>query len=368
MRGAVDVMGGDHAPDAILQGCFDGASLLGDGDALLLVGDESRINEAVARAELPADVRSRLQVVHASEIIAMDEPPVEAIRRKKDSSIGVMAKLVADGRADVAISAGNTGACVAASTLRMRTLPGVSRPGIAVIIPTFHGPVVLCDAGANVDPQPHHLLHYAIMAASYSRSVCGVELPRVGLISVGEEAAKGNDVTKKAHELLRAEKQMNFVGNVEGRDFFKGVVDCVVCDGFVGNVMLKSFEGLFEGLYRTMMFELAENAPDLVGQFKQTFGKIKQRHDWQEYGGAPLLGLNGHMLICHGASDARAIANAIRAGKNARRQRHQPEDHQPRLAGRARRARRVTAASATSPCPSPTRSSPAPAATSPSGG
>ncbi len=222
---------------------------------------------------------------------------------------------MAQGGDDALVSAGNTGACVAAASLRMRTLPGVIRPGIAVVIPTFHGPVVLCDAGANVNPHPHTLLHYAIMAAAYSRSVCGVELPRVGLISVGEEAAKGNDVTKEAHKLLRCEKQVNFIGNVEGRDFFKGVVDVVVCDGFVGNVMLKSFEGLFDGLFRTMLFELSETVPDLIDPFKKVLHKIRIRHDWQEYGGAPLLGVNGYMLICHGASEARAIMNAIRAGK-----------------------------------------------------
>lgn len=314
MRAAVDVMGGDHAPDAILKGCFDAVDLLDAGDHIYLVGDDRAIRGAIARAEL-GQRESLFSVVHAEEVIGMGESPVEAIRKKKKSSISLMARLVADGDADVAISAGNTGACVAASSLRMRTLPGVSRPGIAVVIPTFHGPVVLCDAGANVDPQPHHLLHYGIMGASYSRAVCDVELPRVGLISVGEEAAKGNDVTKKAHELLRSEKQINFVGNVEGRDFFRGVVDVVVCDGFVGNVMLKSFEGLFDGLFRTMLFELGESAPHLIDPFKKVLGKIKHRHDWQEYGGAPLLGLNGYLLICHGASEPRAIMNAIRAGK-----------------------------------------------------
>lgn len=314
MRAAVDVMGGDYAPDAILRGCFDAAELLEGDDQVLLVGDETLIAEAVDHADL-GEAAGRFATVHAEEVVGMDESPVEAIRRKKRSSISLMARLVADGEADVAISAGNTGACVAAATLRMRTLPGVARPGIAVVIPTFHGPVVLCDAGANVTPHPHHLLHYAIMAAAYSRSVCSVELPRVGLISVGEEAAKGTDMTKKAHELLRAEKQVNFIGNVEGRDFFRGVVDVVVCDGFVGNVMLKSFEGLFDGLFRTMLFELGESEPDLVEPFKKVLQRIKVRHDWQEYGGAPLLGVNGYMLICHGASEARAITNALRAGQ-----------------------------------------------------
>ena len=314
MVAAVDVMGGDHAPDAILDGCFKSAGDLGPDDRILLVGDESIIGKALSAANLGDDA-DKFDIVHAEEVIAMDESPVEAIRRKKKSSIGIATKLVADGEAQVFISAGNTGACVASSQLRMRTLPGVARPGIAVVIPTFHGPVVLCDAGANVEPQPHHLLHYAIMAAAYARAVCGVELPRVGLISVGEEEAKGNEMTKESHKLLRAENQINFFGNVEGRDFFKGVVDVVVCDGFVGNVMLKSFEGLFDGLFRTMLFELGESAPDLVPAFKQVLGKIKHRHDWQEYGGAPLLGVNGYTLIAHGASDARTIQNALFAGR-----------------------------------------------------
>ncbi|MEM7807245.1 MAG: phosphate acyltransferase PlsX [Planctomycetota bacterium] len=312
MTAAVDVMGGDHAPDCILAGCFASLPELGEQDKLILVGDEATIEAGIKEAGIDD---ARLEIVPTTEVIAMDESPVEAIRGKRNSSIAVAARLVADGKADVFLSAGNTGACVAASQLRMRTLKGVARPGIAVVIPTFHGPVVMCDAGANVDPQPHHLLHYAIMAAAYSRAVCGVELPRVGLISVGEEEAKGNDVTKEANKLLRGEGQINFVGNVEGRDFFNGVADVVVCDGFVGNVMLKSFEGLFDGLFRTVFFELGENAPELVAPFKQIMGKIKRRHDWQEYGGAPLLGVNGYTLIAHGASDARTIHNAIRASK-----------------------------------------------------
>ena len=306
-------MGGDHAPDAILQGCFDAFELLEGDDEVLLVGNEEVIRKALQESKL-AD-SGRYQVVPATQVIAMDESPVEALRHKKDSSIGVMAQLVADGKADVAISAGNTGACVAASQLRMRTLKGVARPGIAVVIPTFHGPVVLCDAGANVEPQPHHLLHYGIMGAAYARAVAGVEVPRVGLISVGEEAAKGNDVTKEAHKLLASEPQINFVGNIEGRDFFRGMVDVAVSDGFVGNVMLKSFEGLSEGLFRAMLFELSESQPELVNPFKKVLHTIKSRHDWQEYGGAPLLGVNGHTIICHGASEAKAIKASIRAAK-----------------------------------------------------
>src|SRR5436305_458296 len=245
----------------------------------------------------------------------MDDSPVEAVRGKPDSSIAVMCKLAAKGDADVVISAGNTGACVAAAQLRMRTLPGISRPGIAVIVPTFYGPVVICDVGANVTPKPSHLEKYAIMAAAYSHAVCGIENPRVGLLSIGEEDAKGNAIVKEARKLMRDEPLINFVGNVEGRDLTKGVVDCIISDGFVGNVVLKLMEGLTEGLFQQLMHELQETNPGAMEQFKPAMKTIYTKHDWQEYGGAPLLGVGGYCLICHGRSDARAIKNAIRVGK-----------------------------------------------------
>src|SRR4029079_7182158 len=248
-------------------------------------------------------------------VIDMDESPVDAIRSKPDSSIAVMCKMVSKGQADVAMSAGNTGACVAAAQLRMRLLPGVVRPGIAVILPTFHGPVTVCDVGANISPQPKHLQQYALMAAAYSHDVCGIENPRVGLLSIGEEDTKGTGLVKEARKLMRDEPQINFVGNVEGRDLFKGVVDVVVCDGFVGNIVLKFTEGLAEGLFQTILSELQEFAPDLLVQFKPVMKKIYTRHDCQEYGGAPLLGINGYCLICHARSESRAIKNAIRIGK-----------------------------------------------------
>src|SRR5436305_4031409 len=245
----------------------------------------------------------------------MDDSPVEAVRGKPDSSIAVMCKLAAKGEADVVISAGNTGACVAAAQLRMRTLPGISRPGIEVIVPSFYGPVVICDVGANVTPKPSHLEKYAIMAAAYSHAVCGIENPRVGLLSIGEEDAKGNAIVKEARKLMRDEPLINFIGNVEGRDLTKGVVDVIVTDGFVGNVVLKLMEGLTEGLFQQLMHELQETNPDAMGQFKPAMKKIYASHDWQEYGGAPLLGVDGYCLICHGRSDARAIRNAVRVGK-----------------------------------------------------
>jgi glycerol-3-phosphate acyltransferase PlsX len=245
----------------------------------------------------------------------MDESPVEAVRAKPRASINVMCKLASAGEADVVISAGNTGACVAAAQLRMRTLPGVSRPGIAVVFPTFHGPVTVCDVGANPLPKPKHMKEYALMAGAYATAVCGIENPRVGLLSIGEEESKGTLSVKQARQFMVEEKQINFYGNVEGRDMFKGVVDVVICDGFVGNVMLKFFEGTVEGLFRELQTALQQMTPDLMGRIAPVMKKVQAELDWRDYGGAPLLGVSGHCLICHGRSDARAIKSAIRVGK-----------------------------------------------------
>jgi glycerol-3-phosphate acyltransferase PlsX len=308
-------MGGDRAPAAILKGCWEAVPLLDGEDLVYLVGDEQVIKDGLAASELSAADKEHFEIVHASQVIDMDDSPVEAIRNKPNSSIAIMCKLAAKGEADVVISAGNTGACVAAAQLRMRTLPGVSRPGIAVILPTFHGPVIICDVGANIAPKPHHLHHYAVMAGCYAQAVCGIDNPRVGLLSIGEEDAKGTTMVKESRKLLRDEPLINFVGNVEGRDLFKGVVDVVVCDGFVGNIVLKFTEGMAEGLFQTILAELQEFAPDLMEAFKPVMKKIYAKHDWQEYGGAPLLGVGKYCLICHGRSESRAIKNAIRVGK-----------------------------------------------------
>lgn len=315
MRAAVDVMGGDRAPAAILKGCFEAAPLLDGDDRVFLVGDQAVSAAALAGSGLDATQKERYVIVHTTEVVGMDDPPVEAIRNKPDSSISVMCKMASRGETDVVISAGNTGACVAAAQLRMRTLPGVSRPGIAVVLPTFYGPIVICDVGANISPKPRHMQQYAIMAGAYATAVVGIENPRVGLLSIGEEDAKGTAMVKEARKLMRDEPQVNFVGNVEGRDLFKGVVDVVVCDGFVGNIVLKFTEGLAEGLFQTILAELEEFAPTLLEPFKPVMKKIYMKHDWQEYGGAPLLGVGGYCLICHGRSDTRAIKNAIRVGK-----------------------------------------------------
>lgn len=315
MRAAVDVMGGDRAPEAILAGCWEAAGLLDPDDQILLVGNKDVIDPALEQVDLPDDKRHLYKPVYSTQVIAMDEAPVEAVRSKSDSSISVMNKLVAKGEADVAISAGNTGACVAAAQLRMRLLPGVSRPGIAIILPTFYGPVVLCDVGANPEPKPKHMQQYGLMASAYSKAICGIENPRVGLLSIGEEDSKGNSMTKEARKLMRDEPLLNFVGNVEGKDIFKGVVDVVVCDGFVGNIVLKFTEGLSEGIFQTIVAEVQEFDPSLMQSLKPVMKKIYAKHDWQEYGGAPLLGVGGYCLICHGRSEARAIKNAIRVGK-----------------------------------------------------
>jgi len=309
-------MGGDHAPDEILQGCFDAVKLLDADDRIFLVGDEKLSRPALDAANLPSNQHKFFEVIHTTQVIEMGDSPVDAVRSKQDSSIAVMCKMVSKGEADVVISAGNTGACVAAAQLRMRLLPGVVRPGIAVAIPTFHGPLTICDVGANIAPQPKHLQQYALMASCYARDVYGIDKPRVGLLSIGEEDGKGTTTVKEARKLLRDESLINYIGNVEGRDLFKGVVDVVVCDGFVGNIILKFTEGLAEGLFQTIIAEMQEDAtPQLMSEFKPLLKKIYARHDWQEHGGAPLLGVGGYCIICHGKSEAKAIMNAIRVGK-----------------------------------------------------
>jgi glycerol-3-phosphate acyltransferase PlsX len=308
-------MGGDKAPAAILKGCWEAAPLLQDDDQVLLVGDETIIRAGLDASGLDSASKKRYVVIPTTEVIAMDESPVEAVRSKPNSSISVMCKMASKGEADAVISAGNTGACVAAAQLRMRTLPGVSRPGIAVVMPTFHGPVVLCDVGANIAPKPKHLEQYALMAGAYARAVLGIENPRVGLLSIGEEDAKGTTMVKEARKLMRDEPLINFVGNVEGRDLFTGIVDVVVCDGFVGNIVLKFTEGMAEGLFQTIVAEMQEADPSVLAGMQPMLKKLHKKHDWQEAGGAPLLGVNGYSLICHGKSDSRAIKNAIRLAR-----------------------------------------------------
>ncbi|HUU18926.1 MAG TPA: phosphate acyltransferase PlsX [Sedimentisphaerales bacterium] len=312
MRIAIDAMGGDNAPDEIIAGVLESIESLSEDDELILVGPEE-----IIEAQLPS-LKSRkgaISVVHAPDIIAMDEVPIETLRKKPKSSIAVLSKLAKRGQADAVISAGNTGACVAAFQMRMRNLSGVNRPGIAVVFPTPGGPVVICDVGANIACKPINLYQYGVMASVYSKHLLGIENPRVGLMSIGAEDAKGNEVVKKARELMKTDSNMNFVGNIEGRDIFDGTCDVVTCEGFVGNVILKLTEGLVDGLFKAIQYELMEEKLRLAMKFKPVMKRIYKKYDYNTYGGAPLLGVNGTALICHGASESRTIRNAILTSK-----------------------------------------------------
>jgi glycerol-3-phosphate acyltransferase PlsX len=245
----------------------------------------------------------------------MDEAPVEAIKGKKDSSLIRMAELGAARDVDAVLSAGNTGACAAACQLKLKPLPCVTRPGIAVTIPSFYGPFVLCDVGANIQAKPRHLYEYAVMATLYAQRVLGIENPRVAVMSIGEESGKGTALVKQTYELLSADRLLNFVGNAEGRDLFENKCDVAVCDGFVGNIILKFVEGLAEGLFRTIAHEFNDEQPDLRSKFTSALDRVWTRHDYSRYGGAPLLGLNGVCIICHGRSNEFAVRNAVKAAR-----------------------------------------------------
>jgi glycerol-3-phosphate acyltransferase PlsX len=242
----------------------------------------------------------------------MNETPVEALRAKPDSSMAVLFAMHRAGELDAGISAGNTGACVAAAQMQLRRLSGVHRPGIAILAPTFHGPVALCDVGANVSCRPVHLQQYGVMASVYLSTVAGIDDPRVGLLSVGEEEAKGNDLVRQTRELLKADPNVNFVGNVEGRDLFRGVCDVMVCEGFVGNVAIKLMEGMAEGVLKSILREVATALPAHAEMVQRAGGAVVAKYDFNEYGGAPLLGIGGICIICHGASAPRGIKNAVR--------------------------------------------------------
>jgi glycerol-3-phosphate acyltransferase PlsX len=313
MRIGIDAMGGDHAPEAIVRGAVEALSLAKDHE-LVLVGDEAVIRVEMERfGQDLAGRNGQLQIVHTTEVIGMNDHPVESVRQRKDASLCRLAEMAGRGELDAAISAGNTGAFAAAAKLRLKKmLPGVSRPGIAVVVPTFSGPVVLCDAGVNITPKPQHLVQYALMAAAYSRNVLNVEAPKVGLLSVGEEDLKGTTLVKQSHEMMRDNPRISFVGNVEGRDLFRGTCDVVICDGFVGNIALKLTEGLAEGLFKTIFREIAAASPDLAPAIEPAIQRVWANHDYAEYGGAPMLGVDSVCIICHGSSNHIAIRNAVR--------------------------------------------------------
>jgi glycerol-3-phosphate acyltransferase PlsX len=306
MKVALDAMGGDHAPDEVVRGGLE--AVLDLGIEVALVGEKEAIKSLIGDKAVPPG----LTVHHCTESIRMDETPLKALRMKKDASIRVAFELVKIGEADAVVSAGNSGAMLAAAVLTLGRLPGVDRPAIAGLFPVEKGTVILIDVGANVDCRPMHLLQFAAMAQAFAVSCMGMVSPKVGLLSIGEEKGKGNDQVRQAHELL-GRSPLNFVGNIEGRDLLKGDVQIVVCDGFVGNVTLKLMEGMVEMMGAMLVGELsgslAGKASLLLGRAR--LKRLKTRLDYAEYGGAPLLGVNGVGMVCHGGSSARAIKNAI---------------------------------------------------------
>ncbi len=304
---ALDAMGGDRAPGEIVTGACD-ALREDPAMAVALVGRREEIEPLLAAAGAPAD---RVTVRDARDVIGCDENPAESFRRRKDSSIQRCAEMVRDGEAAAMVSAGSTGGAVAAATLVLRLLPGVRRPGIAVALPSGSGVAVMIDVGANIYCKPLHLFHYGVMAAEYSRRLLGKPNPTIGLLNIGTEDQKGNDLVRETRELY-ARSTLNFIGHIEGNNVFNGTCDVIVCEGFVGNVVLKVAEGLSEAFFRRLRDDLtAANPADqsVVGRF---LARFQNEHDYAEYGAAPLLGVNGLCMISHGRSDARAIRSALR--------------------------------------------------------
>jgi glycerol-3-phosphate acyltransferase PlsX len=315
MRIALDAMGGDHAPGPIVAGAVEAVCEVPDLN-VVLVGDHERIEAELSKAS--GAPRDRLPIVHAREVVGMHEKPVEALRKKRDNSIAKCWKLMASGDVKAVVSAGNTGAMVASALFNAKMfLPGVRRPGIAAIFPSHRGPIVLIDVGANMNPKAEDLYQYGVMGAVYAETILGVTAPTIGLLNVGAEEEKGTDLTKATRDLFkRSPVADRFVGNVEGRDIYEGHARVVVCEGFVGNVLLKAGEGAVEFLFATLKQELARILPRLSAEDGRAVSgglrELKTRFEYQEFGGGPLLGIRGACIICHGSSGARAIKNAVR--------------------------------------------------------
>lgn len=313
MRIAIDAMGGDHAPDLIVKGALEAAVEWPDTE-LLLVGHQARIEPLLGGQKL-----SNVTICHAEEVIGPDEEPVRAVRRKKDSSMVIAGQLVREKQADAMLSAGNTGALMTTGLLVVGRLDGIERPALAPMLPTMDDVGVLSlDLGANMDAKPEHLLQYAIMGSLYRTKVHGMEKPRVGLLNVGTEERKGNELTKAAFDLL-AQAPIHFIGNVESRDVLVRTCDVLICDGFAGNIMLKAMEGtantVFSALKDAFQHSLLTKLAAAV--MMPRLRELKKKMDYKEHGGAPLLGLNGLVVKCHGSSDVVAVKNAIRQARIA---------------------------------------------------
>jgi glycerol-3-phosphate acyltransferase PlsX len=308
MKIALDAMGGDHAPSATAKGAVLAVNEYGFD--VILVGDEEKIAHELKQETFPSH---KIKIIHSSQVVGMSEPPSQAIRQKKDSSIKVAIELVRSGEADALVSAGNSGVTMATSQLLLGKINGVDRVAIAAPIPTLKGTTVLIDAGANVDCKPLHLFQFAIMGESYARTLFNVHEPKISLIGIGEEDDKGNSLTKESFKMLKKLGD-KFIGNIEGKELFKGDADVVVCDGFVGNVVLKVSEGMAEAMATMIKKEISERAISTVGYFlmKPALKSYRKKTDYSEYGGAPLLGLNKISIISHGRSSPKAIKNALR--------------------------------------------------------
>lgn len=305
---AVDAMGGDNAPRIEVEGAV--AAARESGVSIILVGDKDRL-----MAELAQHDTKGLDILihHASEVVGMHDSASDAIRKKKDSSVRVAFELVKSGMADAVVSAGNSGATMAAGMFVLKRLKGIDRPAIAQVFPTLQGHTVVLDIGGNVDCKPVHLVQFAIMGAVYARHILDISNPRIGLLSNGEEESKGNDLTRETSLMLK-EIEFDYAGYIEGRDIFAGNVDVVVCDGFVGNIVLKLSEGLAEAVGTMLKNEIKQSIIYKLGYIlsRPAFARFKKKVDYAEYGGAPLLGINGVGMICHGGSNVKAIKNAIR--------------------------------------------------------
>lgn len=310
MKIAVDAMGGDHAPRAVINGSI-AATQENSNIQIILVGDEAKIKPILDSCRYPRD---RISLHHASDVIQMGESPATSVRRKRNSSIVIGLNLVKQGVADAFFSAGNTGAVVCASTLSLGLLSGIERPGIAIVTPTIKGTSLIIDVGANIDPKPIQLLQYGIMGAAYAKNILNKANPTIGLLNVGEEDSKGTEFVKETFDLL-TKSHLNFIGNIEGKAIFSGKCDVIVCDGFVGNIALKVTEGTAE----TIQFFLKRHLlnTNILGKIgilllRNSFRKFKKELDYAEFGGAPLLGVSKAVIIGHGRSNAKAIKNAIR--------------------------------------------------------
>ncbi len=309
MRIALDAMGGDHAPAVTVAGAIE-AVIESHGLSVLLIGDETELINELKERDYPA---SLISIRHASQVVNMDEAPLTALRRKKDSSIKVAVELVKSGEADAMVSAGNSGVVMATALFLLGKLRGVERPAIAAVMPTLKGLFVLIDAGANVDCKASHLLQFAIMGEAYAKSIFNINAPKIGLLGIGEEDAKGNELTKETFKLLK-DSCINFIGNIEGKNIFIGDADVVVCDGFVGNIALKISEGLAEAIAKMLKREISERTSGRIGYLflKDALRSFKKKTDYSEYGGAPLLGISKPCIISHGRSTAKAIKNAVK--------------------------------------------------------